>query len=134
MADTYQAIYDAVRSRISGGNIGDAVADVARDAFDISRLMVSAGQEISCAAENIANAMTRPSVLFRPALSADGTSWCALLGVNLQEGVAGFGDTPEKAMRAFDEAFLNERTPRATQMLRAVAAELDKQERAGGEG
>jgi hypothetical protein len=56
---------------------------------------------------------TRPSVLFRPAISADGTMWCALLGDNLQEGVAGFGETPEAAMRAFDKAWTNERTPKA---------------------
>ncbi len=32
MSDTYQAIYDAVRSRISGGNISDAVESAMRDA------------------------------------------------------------------------------------------------------
>jgi hypothetical protein len=30
----YQAIYDAVRSRISGGNLGEAVAELAMRAFD----------------------------------------------------------------------------------------------------
>lgn len=55
----------------------------------------------------------RPSVLYRPTLSADGTMWCALLGDNLQEGVAGFGETPDAAMRAFDDAFLKERAPSA---------------------
>lgn len=33
MSDSYQAIYDAVRSRISGGNIADAVTEVARSAL-----------------------------------------------------------------------------------------------------
>jgi len=47
----------------------------------------------------------RPSVVFRPHLSKDGNMWCALLGDNLQEGVAGFGDTPAKAMYAFDVAW-----------------------------
>lgn len=60
----------------------------------------------------------RPSVLYRPSLSADGGMWCALLGENLQEGVAGFGETPEKAMAAFDEAFANERTPKANLIAR----------------
>lgn len=55
--------------------------------------------------------LSRPSVLFRPTLSADGDMWCALLGDNLQEGVAGFGETPAKAMEAFDKAFNEERTP-----------------------
>lgn len=44
----------------------------------------------------------RPSVLFRPSLSIDGNQWCALYGTNLQDGVAGFGDTPEAAMKDFD--------------------------------
>lgn len=44
----------------------------------------------------------RPSVLFRPSLSIDGSKWCALYGDNLQDGVAGFGDTPDAAMRDFD--------------------------------
>ncbi len=53
----------------------------------------------------------RPSVLFRPTLSADGDMWCALLGDDLQSGVAGFGETPAKAMFAFDLAFRNDKTP-----------------------
>ena len=47
----------------------------------------------------------RPSVLFRPRIYKDGNSWCALYGDNLQSGIAGFGDTPEKACAAFDEAW-----------------------------
>ena len=31
--------------------------------------------------------------------------WCALFGENLQDGVAGFGETPAKAMWAFDVAW-----------------------------
>jgi hypothetical protein len=31
--------------------------------------------------------------------------WCALFGDNLQEGVVGFGETPAKAMYAFDTAW-----------------------------
>ena len=58
----------------------------------------------------------RPSVLYRPHLSADGTMWCALYGDNLQEGVAGFGETPAAAMAAFDTAWLSERTPTATRL------------------
>lgn len=47
----------------------------------------------------------RPSVVFKPALSKDGNMWCALFGENLAEGVAGFGDTPARAMYAFDTAW-----------------------------
>lgn len=47
----------------------------------------------------------RPCVIFKPSLYKDGNMWCALFGDNLQEGVAGFGDTPAKAMYAFDSAW-----------------------------
>ncbi len=46
-----------------------------------------------------------PAVMYRPALSIDGNQWCALYGDNLQGGVAGFGDSPEKAMRDFNRAW-----------------------------
>lgn len=55
-----------------------------------------------CAAE-VASEQMRPSVLMRPAISIDGDQWCALYGENLQDGVAGFGDTPAKAMTDFDK-------------------------------
>lgn len=45
---------------------------------------------------------TRPSVLFKPRLSIDGDQWCALYGDNLQDGVAGFGKSPQDAMWDFD--------------------------------
>lgn len=48
------------------------------------------------------DARMRPSVLFRPELSLDGNSWCALYGLNLQDGCAGFGDSPDLAMLDFD--------------------------------
>ena len=47
----------------------------------------------------------RPSYLWKPKLSIDGNQWCALYGENLQDGVAGFGDTPAKATLAFDRAW-----------------------------
>lgn len=49
---------------------------------------------------------TRPSVVFKPTLSKDGNMWCALFGENLVDGVTGFGETPAKAMWAFDIAWL----------------------------
>lgn len=50
----------------------------------------------------------RPSVLFKPQLSLDGNKWCALFGDNLQDGVAGFGDSPALAMNAFDVEWVKE--------------------------
>lgn len=43
-----------------------------------------------------------PSFRLRPRLSIDGNEWCALFGENLQDGVAGFGKSPDKAYRDFD--------------------------------
>ena len=43
-----------------------------------------------------------PSLLWKPRLFIDGNQWCALYGENLQDGVAGFGVTPDLAMRDFD--------------------------------
>lgn len=114
MSDSYQAIYDAVRSRISGGNIGDAVRDVAFQAFDISNMTAYLQQEFCSAAYE----MQRPSVVFKPTLSVDGDMWCALLGTDLVTGLAAFGETPAAAMLAFDKAFREERTPAAAKQAR----------------
>lgn len=35
----------------------------------------------------------------------DGTDWCALAGMNLQEGIAGFGSTIEEALQNFDKEY-----------------------------
>jgi hypothetical protein len=48
--------------------------------------------------------LTLVSVL-SPKLSKDGDMWCFLYGENLQEGVAGFGETPYKAALDFDRNF-----------------------------
>ena len=51
----------------------------------------------------------RPFMLLRPRIFPDGNQWCALYGDNLQEGVAGFGDTPAQAAVQFDIEWLNAR-------------------------
>lgn len=107
MNDSYQAIYDAVRSRISGGNVSDAIRDVLRDSFDISHLRAIVQQDF-CA---VANEMQRPSVLFKPELSVDGNMFCALYGTDLQSGLAGFGETAELAMRNFDKNWFAQKLP-----------------------
>jgi len=69
-----------------------------------SLMAVSAIQhEVMCCFNGLFQCAVLPSVLYRPNLSVDGNQWCALYGENLQEGVAGFGDSPEKAMLAFNE-------------------------------
>jgi hypothetical protein len=43
--------------------------------------------------------------LLNPKVFIDGDQWCVLYGENLQDGVAGFGETPAKAVYAFDAAW-----------------------------
>ena len=95
--DNYQAIYDAVRSRIYGGDIGSAVENVIRE----QNIAHYASMAMECVREASAE-YCRPSVLFKPKLNIDGNQWCALYGDNIQDGVTGFGDSPEKAMWDFD--------------------------------
>lgn len=45
----------------------------------------------------------RPHVLMRPCVFPENiTTWCCLYGENIQEGVAGFGDSPRAACDDFD--------------------------------
>lgn len=96
MSDTYDAVYSAVRSRISSCDVGDAIRSAA--SLDGSHAIAIIQQEFCIAAGE----MQRPSVLYRPSISLDGKKWCALYGENLQDGVAGFGDSPAVAMADFD--------------------------------
>lgn len=100
MSDAYQPIYDAVRSRISNGDIGEAALQAFREA-NLSHY----AQMAAIAAVDAANAQTAPSVLFRPKIFQDGDKWCALYGDDLQQGVAGFGESPAQAMYMFDVAW-----------------------------
>lgn len=102
MSDNYQPIYDAVRSRISQCDVGEIIREFLQRS-DLSTQLYSAGESVRAMAYGIEEEHKRPSVLYRPALSIDGNMWCALYGANLQEGVAGFGETPEKAMLDFDK-------------------------------
>ena len=40
-----------------------------------------------------------------PTITKDGNQWCVLYGDNLQEGIAGFGETIHKAIIDFNGAF-----------------------------
>lgn len=119
MSDTYQAVYDAVRSRFSGCDVGSAVesaiqragiGDYARQAFSS---IDQAGVE-----------MQAPSVLYRPKLSIDGDQWCALYGDNLQEGVCGFGTSPNRAMQDFDRNWLKDLKPRKESTLQTGGSQV----------
>ena len=54
-----------------------------------------------------ANALaeTEPSYRYKPRLFIDSGKWCALYGDNIQDGVAGFGDSPGAAYYDFDRAW-----------------------------
>ena len=36
--------------------------------------------------------------MLKPKIHKDGNKWCVLYGENIQDGVAGFGDTPHEAV------------------------------------
>lgn len=76
--------------------------DVSNDAY-LARMAIVEAAAFTAAAH----------VRMRPSVFPDGTAWCCLYGDNLQEGVAGFGDTPEQACAAFDIAWSTGRTPAA---------------------
>jgi hypothetical protein len=48
-------------------------------------------------------------VILKPTFSRDGNMFCFLYGENLQEGIAGFGETPYKAAEDFVNNFNNEK-------------------------
>ena len=97
MSDTYQAVYDAVRSKISNADVGSAIESAMRDAqisFYFDRM--------ACAFDEYASEQARPCVVFKPTLSQDGNKWLAILG-DLPTGVVGCGDSPADAMYDFDK-------------------------------
>jgi len=52
-----------------------------------------------------------PSAVRRPTLSFRAGTWVALLGPNVQEGIAGLGSSIEAALRSFDAQYLNSLRP-----------------------
>lgn len=98
--DNYQAVYDAVRSRFSHFNGDNLTQEIVRQ-FDFSYQ----SEMIKDQFMQTAYEMARPSMILKPALSIDGKLWCALLGENLQEGHAGFGESPAAAYLDFDKSW-----------------------------
>lgn len=52
--------------------------------------------------------LRRPSVMLGLVPRKDGSKWSVVYGENIQEGVCGFGDTPDKAMDAFDRTWFGQ--------------------------
>ncbi len=95
--ESYQAIFDAVRSRISNGDVGNAIQEHLRD-LNLGHYT----QQALHSFEWYLADCKAPHVLMKPAIYIDGNQWCALYGENIQDGVCGFGDSPAKAMEDFD--------------------------------
>lgn len=68
-------------------------------------------QQVQKMLEQAMSEMVRPSVLFKPNVYPDGDQWCALYGVNIQEGVFASGPTPELACRQFDIEWMHAKPP-----------------------
>lgn len=97
MSDNYQAVYDAVRSRFGGCDVGSAIESAIRAAG-----IGDCAHMVQHSIQQAASLYEAPSAIFRPKIYLDGNQWCALYGENLQDGVAGFGNSPALAMADFD--------------------------------
>lgn len=100
----YQAIYDATTRALMGAG-GKVSAGVQQAFGEAGGQAYAAAQAWMGAGYDVGTAMTRPSVLYRPRIFINGGMWCALYGENVQDGVAGFGNSPEAAMANFDAAW-----------------------------
>jgi hypothetical protein len=109
----YQAIFDAVRSKLSNGDVGEAIKDAIRDA-GIAHYVEVTSRSIAEDFSDLMREQARPSVLYRPVLTLDGNAWCVLYGPDLQIGVAGFGTSPAEAMTEFDKAWVARRKEGST--------------------
>lgn len=103
----YQAVYDAVRSRIHSCDVGSIVESAARQAFDTGNLVPLAQEAIGI----ITHAYDRPSAIYRPTISLDGNMYCGLYGEDLMSGAAGFGETMDAAMWDFDKNWREQKAP-----------------------
>ena len=75
----------------------DQDSSIAMNAFVHSTTMVQHAVQDAVAGYG------EPSAIYRPKISIDGSQWCALYGDNLQDGVAGFGNSPSAAMQDFNK-------------------------------
>lgn len=108
--DSYQAVYDATKQSLRNCDVGEAVASVFRSidvSFYFDRIANSAMEN----AAEIKDEQTRPCVLFKPVLTIDGNQYCASYGADPMQGVFAYGDTPNIAMRNFDEAWKKQNPP-----------------------
>jgi len=95
-----QDVYNAVIQSLKGFD-AQALMERIASRFDISFAVENLrAQGADCLAE-----LSAPSAIYNPKLFIDGDQWCALYGDNIQDGVAGFGKSPQKAIEAFNKAW-----------------------------
>lgn len=51
----------------------------------------------------------QPHVYLKPDLCKDGDMWSVLYGPDVQQGVCGYGETPQKTMEDFDNNWRNQK-------------------------
>jgi hypothetical protein len=76
--------------------------DISNDAYLARAAIVEAAAFVSA-----------PHTRMRPAIYPDGDMWCALYGENLQDGIAGFGETPAAACADFDKNWWSQKLSRS---------------------
>jgi hypothetical protein len=101
--DTYQPVYDAVRSKISSCDVGHTIESAIQN-LNIGFYFERATNMMV----DIAYEYARPSTKMKPTISLDGDTYIALYGNNIQEGVCGCGSSPDKAMLDFDKNWVKE--------------------------
>lgn len=72
---------------------------------NLNSAIYSVAQRIEGCAIDVSRSLEAPHRIYGAKLSKDGNQWCWLYGENLQEGIAGFGDTPALAAKEFDRAW-----------------------------
>ncbi len=76
--------------------------DVEKGVFDAFYNAAQIASNAALCYQDAGEMAARPSVVLKAKVYPDGDMWCALYGDNIQEGVCGFGKTPDKACRDFD--------------------------------
>lgn len=83
----------------------EPVREAGKRLYTRARLVVRLEVPEICICGRVHGGEQPPHAAEGAALSLDGTSFVALVGENLQEGVAGFGLTPAEACAEFDRAW-----------------------------
>ena len=83
-------------------NLANAILDKKNQTVLMDDIMAEVNNYLT----EVRNIMDSPAMKYRPNLSIDGDMWCALYGKTLQDGVAGFGSSPQKAMDNFNDEWV----------------------------